>query len=429
MPRKPRIPLSLRYLNASNPPHSRRARDAGRPGVAVTFLRWTGLRAACHRGFVLASGLYFVVHDHLTAAQLLLLGTVMSLTLVLSDIPAGVWSDAFSRKWPLVIGHGFLAAGMIMTGLVTAFPLVIVTQVLCALGWACSIGADVAWLTDELNQPGRIARVLAARARRDLAGGAVGMIGFGLLAWAAGLATAIIASGAGMALTGLFVAVRFPEDNFVRASGRAWTASLAVFRRGLSLARRDREIWLVFAATMIINAASMTTRLFPLQLIHLGYPSDPVLWYTGLSILASAAGMAALRLVEARIDGVGVARRAYALACLVGVIGLVLLACAPSALIGSIGVLLASGIAYNVTRAVSEIWVNRRTTSEVRATLHSFLSQAESVGEIIGGVALALVARAAGASVTLITAAALIALTCLLVARSRTDGPAPSARE
>lgn len=416
MPRKLR---SLRYVNASNPTQS----------VARTFLRWTGLRATCHRGYVLTSGLYFVVHDRLSAAQLLLLGTVMSLTLVLSDIPAGVWSDAFSRKWPLVIGHGLLATGMVMTGLVTAFPLVLVTQVLTALGWACSIGADVAWLTDELNQPARIARVLAARARRDLAGGAAGMIGFGVLAWAAGLAAAIVTSGAAMAAAGLYVAVRFPEDNFVRASGRLWAASLAVFWRGLSLARRDREIWLIFAATMLINAAGMTTRLFPLQLIHLGFPSDPVLWYTGLSILASVVGMAALRLVEARIDGAGVARRAYALACFSGVAGLVLLASAPSALIGSAGVLLASGVAYNVTRAVSEIWVNRRTTSEVRATLHSFLSQAESVGEIIGGVALALVARAAGASVTLLTAAALIALTCLLVARSRSDGPAPSARE
>lgn len=416
MPRKLR---SLRYVNASNPTQS----------VARTFLRWTGLRATCHRGYVLTSGLYFVVHDRLSAAQLLLLGTVMSLTLVLSDIPAGVWSDAFSRKWPLVVGHGLLAAGMVMTGLVTAFPLVLVTQVLTALGWACSIGADVAWLTDELNQPAGIARVLAARARRDLAGGAAGMIGFGVLAWAAGLAAAIVASGAAMAAAGLYVAVRFPEDNFVRASGRLWAASLAVFWRGLSLARRDREIWLIFAATMFVNAASMTTRLFPLQLIHLGFPSDPVLWYTGLSILASVVGMAALRLVEARIDGAGVARRAYALACFAGVAGLVLLASAPSALIGSVGVLLASGVAYNVTRAVSEIWVNRRTTSEVRATLHSFLSQAESVGEIIGGVTLALVARAAGASVTLLTAAALIALTCLLVARSRSDGPAPSARE
>jgi MFS family permease len=415
MPRKLR---PSRYLNAN----SGKGEDAGRSGVAATFLRWTGLRAACHRGYVLVSSLYFVIHDGMSAAQLLLLGTVFSLTLVLSDIPAGAWSDAFSRKWPLVIGHGFLAAGMIMTGLVTAFPLVIITQVLWALGWACSIGADVAWLTDEFNQPGRIARVLARRARRDLSGGAVGMIAFGVLARVAGLGTAVVLSGAGMALVGLFVAVRFTEDNFVRASGRRLSASLAVLGRGMSLARRDREIWLVFAATLLINAASMTSRLFPLQLISLGFPGNTVLWYTALGIVASVVGMIALRLVEARIEGAGAARRGYALACLVGVAGLVLLALAPSALIGCGGVLLVSGIAYNVTRAVSEIWVNRRTTSDVRATVHSFLSQAESVGEIAGGLALAVLAHAAGGPAALLAAAALIAVTGVLVARSRTDG-------
>src|SRR6266852_4034345 len=91
--------------------------------VTTTFLRWTFLRAVFHRGYVLASSLYFVVDAHLSASQLVLLGTVVSVTLVLSDIPAGAWSDAFSRKWPLVIGHGFLAAGMVLTGVVTAFPL------------------------------------------------------------------------------------------------------------------------------------------------------------------------------------------------------------------------------------------------------------------------------------------------------------------
>jgi hypothetical protein len=51
----------------------------------------------------------------------------MSATLLLSDIPAGAWSDAVSCKWVLVMGHGFLAAGMVMTGLVTAFGLILVT--------------------------------------------------------------------------------------------------------------------------------------------------------------------------------------------------------------------------------------------------------------------------------------------------------------
>ena len=41
----------------------------------------------------------------------------------------------------------------------------LVTQVLWGLGWAFSSGADVAWLTDELGQPGRIDGTLTARAR------------------------------------------------------------------------------------------------------------------------------------------------------------------------------------------------------------------------------------------------------------------------
>jgi hypothetical protein len=53
-----------------------------------------------HRGYVLASGLYFVLAAHLSAAQLVLLGTVMALTLLVSDIPAGVWSATIRVPWP-----------------------------------------------------------------------------------------------------------------------------------------------------------------------------------------------------------------------------------------------------------------------------------------------------------------------------------------
>ncbi len=170
----------------------------------------------------------------------------MSVTLVLSDIPTGVWSDAIGRKWPLVIGHLLLAAGMAMTGVVTAFPLIVVTQVLWGLGWAFLTGADVAWLTDELDQPQRIARVLTASARWDLAGGATGMVAFGVLGWATSLATAMVVSGVAMAVLGLFVAARFTERNFIPTREKRWSASLSIFRLGVSLSRRDHEILLVF---------------------------------------------------------------------------------------------------------------------------------------------------------------------------------------
>ena len=393
--------------------------------VVKTFLRWTYMRGVFHRGYVLASSLYFVVDAHLSASQLVFLGTVMSVTLVLSDIPTGVWSDAIGRKWPLVIGHMFLAAGMAMTGVVTAFPLILVTQVLWGLGWAFLTGADVAWVTDELDQPQRIARVLTASARWDLAGGATGMVAFGVLGWATSLATAIVVSGVAMAVLGLFVAARFTERNFIPTREKRWSASLSIFRLGVSLSRRDHEILLVFVATMIINGAAMVGWLFPKQLVNLGFPSDPVLWYTALGIFSSAFGVVALHIVEARIDGVGVARHMYALTCFIGVLGLIVLAEAPDAIIGGAGVLLVSGIAFNVTRTVSVIWVNRRTTSDVRATVHSFLSQAESIGEIFGGFALAVTAGAAGISIALITSGALIAFTGAMVALSGADRASP----
>lgn len=390
-------------------------------GVERTFLRWTAMRAVCHRGYVLVSSLYFVVEAGLSASQLVLLGTIMSVTLLVADVPTGVLSDAMSRKWPLVIGHVFLAVGMAMTGVVTAFLLLAITQVLWGIGWGFSSGADVAWVTDELDRPDRIARVLTARARWDLLGGAAGMIGFGLLGWAAGLGMAIVASGVGMGLAGAFAAAGFPESGFVPTSEPRWRAARSIFRGGLSLARKDREILLVLAATMIFNGASIVAWLFPKQLIDQGFPKEPVLWYAALGILGYLIGAVALRIVEGRIDGVGVARRTYALACFIGVAGLFLLASAPNAILGSAGVLLASGISFNVTRAVSVIWVNRRTTSDVRATMHSFLSQAESVGEIVSGFGLTLLARAAGASVSLVAGGGLIAVVAVMVWRARAD--------
>lgn len=389
--------------------------------ITATFVRWLGLRGLLNRGYVLTSGLYFVVIAHLSASQLVWLGTSMSLALLFADIPAGVLADSISRKWTLVIGQLLLAVAMVLTGLVTTFSLLVLSQVVWGLGWAFLNGADVAWLNDELNDPHRIARVLTASARWGVAGRAVGMLTFGLLGWATNLATAIIVAGVAMALLAIFVAVRFTERNFTPKRVQRWETALEIFRRGISLARRDQEILLVFVATLALNSATMVAWLFPRQLINLGFPSNPILWYTAIGILSAALGVVALSIVEARIDGVGVARRYYAFACLIGVLGLVALAVAPVALIGGVGVLLLNGITDSVTRPISVVWVNRRTTSDVRATVHSFLSQAESMGEICGGFLLAALAQVRGISVTLLAAGAVLALTGIVVAWSRAD--------
>jgi hypothetical protein len=95
----------------------------------------------------------------LSASQIIGLGTVMAVTLTISDIPAGVWSDTFSRKWPLVVGHGFLAAGMLRQGVALARrdrEILLVLAATMMVNGAGMIGWLFARRLVELGLPGAI---------------------------------------------------------------------------------------------------------------------------------------------------------------------------------------------------------------------------------------------------------------------------------
>jgi hypothetical protein len=299
---------------------------------------------------------------------------------------------------------------------------------LWGLAWTFSSGADVAWLTDELDQPERTAAVLTASARWEQVGAAIGLVGFGALAWATDRGTSIVVSGLAMWVLGLFVVARFTEQHFTPTLEHRWQKSVSIFRRGIDLARRDHEILVVLTAAILVNgAAEGFGRLFPKQLVELGFPEEPapIVWLTALGLVTLAVGALALRIVEARIDGLGVARRVYAAACFVGAFGLIVLALAPDDVTGMAGVLVVGGVAWPVTRCVSVIWVNRRASSDVRATLQSFLAQAEYFGEILLGIGLGILAQATSIAVAMMGSCAIVAFAGVLAARSR-SGRAPS---
>lgn len=157
-----------------------RAQSRPLPDVAVRFLRWTWTRAFLARGWWLVTSVYLVVEAELSALELVLLGTFQGVTVVLAEVPAGILADTVSRKWSLVLAHLVMGSGMAATGLVTSFTALAITQMLWGLGWALSSGADVAWVTDELDRPDLIDRVLTARARRQMLGAAAGLISIGV---------------------------------------------------------------------------------------------------------------------------------------------------------------------------------------------------------------------------------------------------------
>jgi MFS transporter, DHA3 family, tetracycline resistance protein len=400
-----------------------------RSDLTNTYLRWALLRAALARGWWLATALYLVLVADLSPPQLVLIGVSQALIVVVAEVPAGVMADAVSRRLALVVAHVVMGAGMAMTGFVTAFPLLVMSQCLWGLGWAISSGADVAWITDELDRVDLIDGVLTAQGRFDLIGTAVGIIVFGTIGWATRLSVAIVVAGVSMIGLGLAIVARWPESR--RRSGivvRPRITSVAVLRRGVEVARTDRMIVLVLVSTLLFNGgAEGFGRLFERRLIAVGLPTapDPIVWFATLSLVAAALGATALLFVEARIAGVGVAKRTYVAACAIGTVGFVMFAQAPSTEAAVAGALLVRGIAFPIVRAAATILVNRRAPSEARATVHSLLSQSENAGEFICGLALVATATATSSTVTLMASAGLVAAAGVVAGAAR-DDPQPA---
>lgn len=388
---------------------------SGNPDTVAAYMRWVWLRALLHRGWWLVTSVYLVIDAGLSPSQLVLIGAAQGAIMLVFEIPAGVLADTISRKWSLVASHTLMGTAMLATGLVTDFVPLVLTQMLWGLSWTFASGADVAWITDELDEPKRISGVLVRSGRADLLGSAVGIIALGGLAVLTERSTAMVVAGASMLLLGLYVVLRFREERFVPAAAKRWTASWSILKRGVLLATRSRTILVISVATFLVNGATEVGRLFQKRLVDIGLPSDPVVWFTALGIITLLVGAIALRIVEDRIEGVRTSQRGYVLACAAGVIGLLVLAGAPEALSASAGILLVSGLATPLTRTLSTIWVNRQTSGDVRATVHSFLAQFEYLGEVLGGVAIAAVARLAGLSPALIAGSALFAITIFLV--------------
>jgi len=385
--------------------------------LAAKYIRWTFLRAVLHRGWWLVTSLYLVVEANLTPVELVFLGSAQGLAVIAFEIPTGVMADNFSRKWSIVISHLLMGIGMLTTGLVTSFPLLVLTQMLWGVSWTFSSGADVAWITDELDDADEIGKLLGISARWELLGSGLGLVLFGMLAWLTSLATAIILAGSLMLLLGCYVAVKFTETRFIRSRKPLLNGFFLTLKNGIRYARSDRPILLVLSITFLVNGADeVFSRLMAKGLLELGLPKvpEPVLWLTALGLVTLAVGAVTLKVVENRLQGQQSLRFLYLLGCLLGLCGLLLFALAPNQWVAMSGVIVVHGIAWSLVRVVGVVWMNERTTSEVRATIQSFLSQAENMGEVFVGLSLGLLAQLAGIPIAIMGAALVVFIACTL---------------
>ena len=385
--------------------------------VATLYATWSFVRSFLHRGWWLVTSLYLVTEAGLTPFELVFMGTAQGLTVIAAEVPAGVFADAYSRKWSLVVAHALMGLGMFSTGLFLSFPELVVTQMIWGLSWTFSSGADVAWMTDELNDPEKTTKAIIDAAKWGHTGSALGIVVLGALAWATTLSTAIVSAGVGMWCLGIVVSLLFPETNFRRArTGEVLSTSIRTLKQGLYYLRMHRVLVHILLCTYFVNGADEAFgRLYVKHLTGIGFPIEavPIVWLSLLAIASLAVSIGALTLVNRLFADQERYARTYSIASSIGAFGLLLLATSFTFEVAAVSVLIVGGVAMSVMRTISVVWANKNSTNEIRATIQSFLSLAENVGEVTLGFCLAVVASYAGIPAALVGSC--VVLLCVVI--------------
>ena len=422
------------------------------------------------QGFILACGLaaivWWVVELRLPPLRLALLGTALVLTILIAETPTGVLADLYGRKASVVASYAVMGAAMALMAASPAFASMMVAQALWATGWTLQSGAATAWVTDEYqsrpwssprgHDPGGAPAAYfpppgtapGAADPAAPAGGDAGSVLDQLIVrhatWRsvgtmAGLAVtaslgiwslrgAMVLMGVISAVFACYLAVTMAETGFGReargslATGGAWRDAAVIWRHGAALALRRRTLLAVVTAAAITGfAAEAIERLDTLRLVELGLPDydggEAVVFFGAVWFVMAGLSIPVMIWLRRRLARRDAPRDARLLARLLIVAGAGALALAVSPVFA---VALAGWtilvVAGETTYPLAEAMANREATSSVRATVISFLGQAEALGQVLGGVSLGLVAQFVSLEVALAVAAGLLGVAAVPVA-------------
>lgn len=392
-------------------------RDANQIYMANGLIRLAATRAFWPLLFV-----RLVVDLELSAFQLVFLGTVFEAAIFLGEIPTGVVADVYSRRLSVVISYVMGGAAFIMSGLVGGYSLLIVSQLLVGLASTFRSGAETAWITDELGSAEAAEPMILRRGQWELLAGVAGMLAFAGLAALVSVSAAIVATGVLMAAWGLVLPFVMPERGFARSDTEGWAEFASTLALGWRQVRRVRALTIVATVVFIGGLAKeVIDRLDVRRLVDVGLPEDlnPAIVVGVLVAIRLLLASALLSVARRRVRGQSVVPALGGL--LAGTaVGIALLAHVELLAVAGLGLILQGGL-QTATEPLVALWTNTFAPSSARATIHSFIGQGESIGEVLGGLALGTVAQIFTVPIAMTISLALFVVAALLSMSARAE--------
>lgn len=364
---------------------------------------------------------YQVTMVGLNPLQLVLVGTTIELTVFIFEVPTGVVADVYSRRLSVILGYVGIGLGFLVVAIPT-FAMVLLGQVIWGLGYTFFSGASDAWIVDEIGE--EVATPLFVRAEQlSLMAGFVGILISVGVAMQFQLNTPHLISGGLLIMLSIMLAFIMPEKGFERVATserETWRDLFKTLGDGIKLIQSRRILLLIVLTSLMVGFFSEGwDRLWTAHfLTNFGLPpateNQTLLLFGAMSLVGSVLGLVASEALR-RMQLSSNRQLATGLGVLYAAVGIgVIIFANVSGLWVAVVMLWFVGTMRALTNPLYVAWINKNTTSNVRATVLSFGSQANALGQFTGGPFVGWIGVISGLRVAITLTGALILPTVLL---------------
>jgi MFS transporter, DHA3 family, tetracycline resistance protein len=364
--------------------------------AATVYFFTTGVRSFVQALIFTVLTVYYVTAAGLDPLQLVLVGTVLEAACLLFEVPTGVIADVFSRRLSILLGHLIFGMAYILEGSVALFPVILLAEVIRAVGETCLSGATQAWVADEVGEE-RLSRLFLRGTQIQWVcalGGIAASVGLASI----DLSLPIVLGGAlSVALAGILL-ITMPERHFHPLERTSWWSGLRQTALAGVAELRLRPMLLAFLAIAAAIGASSEgfDRLWEAHFLRsFTFPTignlEPIAWFGIFNAVGLILGIVAIQVVarlrveeDRRIAQVSLfAHGGWLIAVIV--FGLA------SDFSLAVMAFWTARVLQGVGQPLMASWITRNIPSQVRATVLSTLSQGDALGQMLGGPAIGVI--------------------------------------
>ena len=382
-----------------------------------TYLLFSAITAMCFSLVATVMIVYHIEIVHLNPLQLILVGTTLELACFIFEIPTGIVADVYSRKLSIVIGGVLTGVGFILEGSISSFIFVLVAQIVWGLGSTFISGSLEAWIAEEEKNKD-LDEIYIKGAQAGQIGSVIGIVLSTVIANLS-VRLPIIVSGVLFIILALFLWLYMPENNFkpsVPGDLNTFKKMVYTFKSGLKFVKSKSIIMILLAVTLFYGLSSegydRLSNAHFLQdttLPKLGNLSS-VTWFGIFGILGMILSFIVMHFMAKNLKNEDNRKNGKLLLCInILYISSMLI----FALTRNFSLMLIAYLATNTFRIINEpifsAWLNGHIDDNSRATVLSINGQMNSLGQILGGPIIGIIATNISVSIGIVCTSLLVA--------------------